>query len=561
MDEEESLISLAKMAELFERQFAEVCGDEAGPASTGSSLVGRGHAEGSGREEEAPSHKYTDDKGDKGVEDRGSKEEDELDILREMAEEFERVYHQVCAGGGPDDGDSSHDDPGSARPPLTTTAKHPPGEEQTGREQAAHQRGPAKEDGFVGAVPGRFIGAISHDLVRIEGEPRRRKGTAVRKIKRGECVLFEEPIVTVRTGQGLPDGAPPCDEVEWAVAHGLLEMGCRSGWASEYCAERLSDREENEPVLAWMEQATGASRSEVVQVYRVVTNNALSLETMCMRISYGAGFFGKAAMINHSCDPNCLSLRMGGNMAIFAQREIEEGEELTHSYISSHLLMQDGERRGRHLFFRCACLRCSGEGQEEAEALASLHLPGHFASSPDGLRVARFMASVVEGPDEAVWDQGVSLLAGGQAGEVIDEVLGLRPLAGVELVDAWLQSLWGMLLSGGKAEAQSARQAGDRWVSSVRGLVKGVESAGRGKWGDAARRHLMSTALVLGYVLKGNVGEDECADAMCELGRMYGKSLDCFREDFSCMGGMLRGNFRSIGEVAQLAAARLSGEA
>lgn len=47
---------------------------------------------------------------------------------------------------------------------------------------------------------------------------------------------------------------------------------------------------------------------------------------------------GEAALINHSCDPNCESDEIEGRVWIFAIRDIEAGEELTYDYS-----MYDGE--------------------------------------------------------------------------------------------------------------------------------------------------------------------------------------------------------------------------
>ena len=98
---------------------------------------------------------------------------------------------------------------------------------------------------------------------------------------------------------------------------------------------------------------------DVAAVHAAVCANAFALEAMCTRLNYGAGFFRAAAYVNHSCDPNCLSLRLGGNMAIFAARDVAAGEELTHSYLPSHQLLLPSAARRPLLTFDCACPRCA----------------------------------------------------------------------------------------------------------------------------------------------------------------------------------------------------------
>ena len=117
---------------------------------------------------------------------------------------------------------------------------------------------------------------------------------------------------------------------------------------------------EDEPeMVTWLcQNVADCLPADVNAVFRVMTNNAFSLDTMVLRIAFGAAFFSKAAYFNHSCAPNALSLRMGGNMAIFAQRDIAVGEELTHSYIASHMLLTDRAKRAQHLHFTCSCVRC-----------------------------------------------------------------------------------------------------------------------------------------------------------------------------------------------------------
>lgn len=90
------------------------------------------------------------------------------------------------------------------------------------------------------------------------------------------------------------------------------------------------------------------------------------------------GVFPHAALLNHSCDPNCI-LRFGTSddtnnatsknknnystrMEIVALRDIDREEELTHSYVD---LVQDKITRQTHLQqlhgFHCTCRRCQGE--------------------------------------------------------------------------------------------------------------------------------------------------------------------------------------------------------
>jgi hypothetical protein len=72
------------------------------------------------------------------------------------------------------------------------------------------------------------------------------------------------------------------------------------------------------------------------------------------------GLFPKVARINHSCRPNCGNhwSEKRGERVIYAARDIEEGEELTVSYIP--LLKKTAERQARlgQYGFRCDCAAC-----------------------------------------------------------------------------------------------------------------------------------------------------------------------------------------------------------
>ena len=183
------------------------------------------------------------------------------------------------------------------------------------------------------------------------------------------------------TNDGVRRGRVPN---EWLLTHQLLEarhqllggsdeegrhdrtrMSMRE-WAGEYAskapASEASERRRDEEVAAELAREIGSqdvTAEDVVAVHAAVCANAFALEAMCTRLNYGAGFFRAAAYVNHSCDPNCLSLRLGGNMAIFAARDVAAGEELTHSYLPSHQLLLPSAARRPLLTFDCACPRCA----------------------------------------------------------------------------------------------------------------------------------------------------------------------------------------------------------
>jgi hypothetical protein len=115
----------------------------------------------------------------------------------------------------------------------------------------------------------------------------------------------------------------------------------------------------------------------------------------------GVAFFELVAFLNHSRDPNCTSLRMRGNMAIFAARDIAKGEELSHSYIPSNLLLAEAQVRRKHLHFVCECQRCQRERPAERPCcveLAELGFPADHVKTASGKRPRRCVLAITPPP-------------------------------------------------------------------------------------------------------------------------------------------------------------------
>ena len=65
--------------------------------------------------------------------------------------------------------------------------------------------------------------------------------------------------------------------------------------------------------------------------------------------------------INHDCAPNAAPGDHAGGIRLVARRAIEQGEEITMSYVPDQTLMRPSYLRGAALwswFPACACRRC-----------------------------------------------------------------------------------------------------------------------------------------------------------------------------------------------------------
>jgi hypothetical protein len=82
------------------------------------------------------------------------------------------------------------------------------------------------------------------------------------------------------------------------------------------------------------------------------------------------GLYPKIARINHDCRPNTSyfwSQRLG-KLVVHASRRIEEGEELSTSYIPLLHTHEDREKRLDQYGFKCGCVACA---LDKAEKMAS----------------------------------------------------------------------------------------------------------------------------------------------------------------------------------------------
>jgi hypothetical protein len=83
------------------------------------------------------------------------------------------------------------------------------------------------------------------------------------------------------------------------------------------------------------------------------------------RHSYGLAVYPRAVYFNHSCDPNVVHMTKGKNELFFAMRSIQQGEELTITYID--LRQSTAERLAeleKVFLFTCDCKRCRASQED-----------------------------------------------------------------------------------------------------------------------------------------------------------------------------------------------------
>ena len=400
---------------------------------------------------------------------------------------------------------------------------------------------------------------------------------------------------------------------DWALAHRLLASGALRTrrvleWVSEYVqADRRTDVNGAATGVGGMgciaangaggadetdiaaevaaEVGGGYTAEDVTAVHRVVCANAFALETTCTRLHYGAAFFQAAAYLNHSCDPNCLSLRLGGNMAVYAARDIVAGEELTHSYIPSHQLLLPRAARRPLLFFDCRCVRCVRDSNDDsstpplgvsegldlgpaspigATALAhtALEIRTAAIASADPREVLNVFTSEALGARESVssrthgkgkdcaWVRLNDRLEV-DAGK-LEALRGLPHQAAIELLEPVLDAHWRAALEAGGEQGERKKSASppDAAIASVAASVwrDAVDSLRRraaleGSGVAAVAEQVYAAAEVSLYALEaaeGGSGGNEMAArrALMYLVSAHGDSLACAQEDTLCLRAM-----------------------
>ena len=170
-------------------------------------------------------------------------------------------------------------------------------------------------------------------------------GFATRRIKRGECVLMERPLLHWKVTEG--------DAITHEGVEALLSEqadGARDFWS-------LSQN---------------ATHGTVKHAFGIWLTNAYPTDGMNVTASQkSSAVFTHICRLNHSCSPNlhCSWNEALGSQTVYALCDIESGAELTVSYLptleESREARRDALRKG--FGFLCQCPTCSLTG----EALAT----------------------------------------------------------------------------------------------------------------------------------------------------------------------------------------------
>lgn len=92
-----------------------------------------------------------------------------------------------------------------------------------------------------------------------------------------------------------------------------------------------------------------------LNAFSIPFEDSFSVLSKCKAVS----LFETTSKVNHSCDPNSLAVFEGRDQKIYTRSKLEEGTEITISYIDTHLpqTSRDSLLKSRY-FFQCGCSAC-----------------------------------------------------------------------------------------------------------------------------------------------------------------------------------------------------------
>lgn len=177
---------------------------------------------------------------------------------------------------------------------------------------------------------------------------------ATKLITRGTQIIVEEPLVSV----AMP---------EMVAGKGFKMMDMLSDLETKFQA-LSSEQQADFLQLHDFRFASEDKQSHLLTIFR---SNAFNTGDKHV------GLFPKIARINHSCRPNSGNWwsEKQGHRVIYAALDIQEGEEITVSYIP--LLKKSSERQQRlgQYGFTCDCPACQSEpGESDKRRIKIAHL-------------------------------------------------------------------------------------------------------------------------------------------------------------------------------------------
>ena len=198
---------------------------------------------------------------------------------------------------------------------------------------------------------------------------------ATRKIKEGQVILEEYPLLVLRKGIGLSEFQgihyPNLDEETKAKILELFDSAEDIKKLDTETVEKMIRKDPN--VKSWKE----ARDDEMSKILRIFMSNGMMIceEEDVYRNTTEVGLYEKISLLNHGCVPNATTSWVMGDFQrkqVRAVMVIEKDEEILINYLGrSEFRYSSREFRRQELleggFFHCECSECSLQGEDLEE--------------------------------------------------------------------------------------------------------------------------------------------------------------------------------------------------
>ena len=196
---------------------------------------------------------------------------------------------------------------------------------------------------------------------------------ATRKIKEGQVILEEYPLLTISDGVSTTEFQdkyyPNIDEETKAK---ILQMYDPAENFKKLDTETVKKLVSTDPLMMWLYEA---KTDEVSKILRIFNGNSMLIcgEPDLYSNTSELGLYHNIFRINHSCVPNATICWVMGDFQrkqVRALMTIEKGEEILISYRDNEKFRSRQLRRQELLeteAFLCECSECTLEGEDLVE--------------------------------------------------------------------------------------------------------------------------------------------------------------------------------------------------
>ena len=198
---------------------------------------------------------------------------------------------------------------------------------------------------------------------------------ATRKIKEGQVIMEEYPLLVLRDGTTLPGfQANHFPNIDEEVKAKILQLNDPADDFKKLDTGTVEELIRKEPSLKFWKEARS---DEMSKVYRIFCGNSIRIcvDQKLYRNIAECGLYYNIHLINHSCVPNTTTSWVMGDFRrkqVRAIKVIEKNQEILLNYQNGHKRNYECREIRRQTLletrgFLCECLECSLEGEDLVE--------------------------------------------------------------------------------------------------------------------------------------------------------------------------------------------------